>query len=49
MKGTKEKLKKALDELSYNIPITTSCSFTWGEVEVPECLRKELEDKQKNE
>lgn len=25
------------------------CIFFWGEVEVPECLRKELEDRQEQE
>ena len=35
--------------MAYDIPIATSCSMFWGEVEVPECLRKELEEKQEQE
>ena len=46
METLKEKLKKSLDEMAYDIPIATSCSMFWGEVEVPECLRKELENRE---
>ncbi len=49
METLKEKLKKSLDEMAYDIPIATSCSMFWGEVEVPECLRKELENREEEE
>lgn len=43
MESIREKVVAALDELAYNIPISASCIFAWGEVEVPECLRKDME------
>ena len=35
MKKMKEKIVEMLDEMAYNMPISTSCNFVWGEVEVP--------------
>ena len=43
MKTLKEKLNEVLDEMAYKLPISTASGWIWGEVEVPECLRKELE------
>ena len=39
----REKIGNTLESLASDIPMETGCSFLWGEVEVPECLRKELE------
>jgi len=49
MESIREKVVAALDDLAYGIPVNTSCGFAWGEVEVPECLRKDLEEKQEQE
>ena len=40
----KEKLNAQLGELAGDILISTSSLFCWGEVEVPELLRAEIEE-----
>ena len=40
----KEKLNAQLGELAGDILISTSSLFCWGEVEVPELLRAEVEE-----
>ena len=39
----REKIGNTLESLASDIPMETGCVLLWGEVEVPECLRKELE------
>ncbi len=39
------KLTSGLLALSAVFATSMGCHIIWGEVEVPECLRKELEDK----
>ncbi|MBD5088037.1 MAG: hypothetical protein HDT30_04375 [Clostridiales bacterium] len=47
MSNLADKMKNMLDELAYIVPVKASCGFVWGEVEMPECLRKELEESEK--
>lgn len=48
MKQWKEKLNEVLSNLAVNIPTVTGCFGVWGEVELPECIREEVEEKKKN-
>ena len=43
------KLSEQLIELSDVFISSTGCHGVWGEVELPECIRKELEEKQQQE
>lgn len=45
----KQRVGDTLENVASDIVLERGCIFFWGEVEVPECLRKELEDRQKNE
>lgn len=47
MNKISEKIKNVLDEMAYVVPVNASCGFVWGEVDMPECLRKELEEASK--
>ena len=40
----KEKANQILSQVGQNIPGTRTSPAWWGEVELPECLRAELED-----
>lgn len=42
----KEKMNQSLSDLAADIPVYTGCFFFWGEVEMPACLKEELEIKQ---
>lgn len=44
-----EKISEQLIDLSDVFTSQLGCYGFWGEVEVPECLRKELEDRQEQE
>lgn len=48
-KKLKEKISNTLEDLAGDIIMQTGCMWTWGEVEVPECLRKELEEVEEQE
>lgn len=37
-----------LEDLAGDILTSTGCPFVWGEVELPECLRSEVEENEKN-
>ena len=39
----KEKANQVLSNLGQKIPVYRDSQFHWGEVELPECLRAELE------
>lgn len=39
----KEKVNKVLSNVGQNLPVSKSSFGCWGEVELPECLRAELE------
>ena len=43
------RLSEQLIALSDVFLSSTSCHGVWGEVEVPECLRKELENREEEE
>ena len=40
----KERANQVLSQVGQKIPGSRTCSSWWGEVELPECLRAELED-----
>lgn len=40
----KEKANKVLSKVGQNLPVFKSSFGCWGEVELPECLRAELEN-----
>ena len=40
----KEKANQVLSQVGQKIPGSRTCPGWWGEVELPECLRAELED-----
>lgn len=42
-KNLKERINHVLAEIAHDIPVCTSSAYWWGEVELPECLREELE------
>ena len=44
-----KKLSEQLIDLSDVFISSTGCHGIWGEVEVPECLRKELENREEEE
>lgn len=45
----KEKANKVLSRAGEKIPVSKTCSGWWGEVELPDCLRAELEDAERVE
>ena len=45
----KEKLNTQLSNIASDILISAGSFFCWGEVEVPECLRAELETDETNQ
>lgn len=45
----KQRVGDTLENVASEIALERGCIFFWGEVEVPECLRKELEDRQEQE
>ena len=45
----KKVLNNTLEDLAINIVAKSGCVWLWGEVEVPECLRKELVENQEQE
>ena len=45
----KKVLNNTLEDLAINIVAKSGSVWLWGEVEVPECLRKELENKEEEE
>lgn len=48
MKNTlREKLNEQLNKLAGNMQESLGSYLFWGEVEVPECLRRELEESEK--
>lgn len=44
-----KRVSQQLLDLSDVFISSTGCHGVWGEVEVPECLRKELEEKQEQQ
>lgn len=44
-----KRLSEQLIDLSDVLISSTGCHGIWGEVEVPECLRRDLEEKQEQE
>lgn len=38
-----------LENTASELALEQGCMLFWGEIEVPECLRKELEEKQEQE
>ena len=43
MRDLKESIMDGLEKLSRDIAIESACTLFWGEVEMPECLREEVE------
>ncbi|MBQ9984172.1 MAG: cyclic lactone autoinducer peptide [Lachnospiraceae bacterium] len=43
--GLKKSIADGLEKLSRDIAVNSVCAFLWGEPEMPECLRKEVEEK----
>lgn len=43
MNKVQKMMNKALDKMAKNIPLYTGSNSQWGEVELPDCLREELE------
>ena len=39
----RESLSEKLEELALKIPMQSNCAWLWGEVEMPECLKKHIE------
>lgn len=40
----KQKVNKILEELAGDILTSTGCALCWGEVEVPECMKNDVEE-----
>ncbi len=45
----KEKINEFLSQAAEESLETRGCKYFWGETEIPECLRKEIEKKQEDE
>ena len=43
-KDLKASIAEKMEELATKIPRQSNCAWLWGEVKLPECLRKEIED-----
>ena len=43
-KDIKNKINEVLENMAYDLSGERSCNLFWGEVEVPECLKEELEE-----
>lgn len=39
----REKVNQVLSQMGQKIPMSRNCGRQWGEVELPDCLRAELE------
>lgn len=46
MKEMKKEISRCLSEMATKIQVNSSSLLVWGEVKMPEELRKELEDRQ---
>lgn len=44
MSNLKEKIATELEDLSKKIAINSVCTFVWGEVEMPDSLKAEVEE-----
>ena len=44
MSNLKEKIATELEKLSKSIAVSSACTFLWGEVEMPESLKAEVEE-----
>lgn len=44
MSNLKEKIATELEKLSKSIAVSSACTFLWGEVEMPESLKTEVEE-----
>lgn len=42
-KKLKDKINQTLENMSDDLPGSRGCNLFWGEVEVPECIKKKLE------
>lgn len=42
-KDLKASIAEKMEELATKIPRQSNCAWLWGEVKLPECLRKEIE------
>ncbi|MBQ4529978.1 MAG: cyclic lactone autoinducer peptide [Lachnospiraceae bacterium] len=43
----KEMIANGMEKLAKEIAADSTCMFLWGEVEMPECLREEIEENDK--
>lgn len=48
-KNIRSTVSQVLENMSEIIGLETGSVMLWGEVEIPECIRKELEEKQQQE
>ena len=44
----KKKLNETLSDLAYNLQESMGSFVFWGEIVVPECLRKELQEREES-
>ncbi len=44
MSNLKEKIATELEDLSKKMAVNSACAFLWGEVEMPESLKAEVEE-----
>jgi len=42
----KNAINKKLEKIAYELAGERGCRYFWGEVEVPECLKKEIENEE---
>jgi hypothetical protein len=47
--AVRKKLNESLSNLALDVQEAIGSFVFWGEVELPECIRKELEEKQQQE
>ena len=47
--AVRKKLNESLSNLAIDVQEAIGSFVFWGEVELPECIRKELEEKQQQE
>lgn len=45
MKNIKETISDGLENMAINMAVHSISVFFWGETEMPDCLRKEIEQK----
>lgn len=48
MFDVKKKVNEGLSKLATGIQVNSSSCMVWGEVELPECLREEIEQESKD-